>query len=1441
MADKIILGFNLVCLAFVLFGIFWGLIRGFKKTLSRGLFLLVISIITLFITIPITKLILNIPVTINTDVYGEVTSKTCTLMEFVSIEIENLLGSDFVTKYPEFASAIATLPLALINAIAYGIIFWILKIILFPINSFFTWLFFRDKKPRETLGFSASNNEYPNSDKSIEPLMNVYTKSQENLNKEGMFIKKEDEISKDSPSARAKDYANFQVATQVAKPETKQEIKKREKAERKKNKPKKHRLLGGLVGAFVGVIVMFNTMVPVYGILNIVSTNKPVKISNISSDEITLSNLSNGITDDVIKGYELSVFGRVSKMFGIEKLGLATFDKVTTTTINNKEIVLRNDINALVDTVQEADNLLGLYNDISSSGITNITQEQLTNLINQLDSVIKKSEQVKCVDAFSYYIIPIAVDYIVKNEIKLTDNANLNQLLVDTLISIAESNEIAIFEELNTIVDTLKYLSDQNVLIRIVKNDYSDLLTLFNELDDDFGEQLSNKLFSLKTVNTTLPNLLNIGLTVLDEMINFGYTNNEATAEEIKVSITHIFDNAIKIAKSLSEKSPIYITDNSLVSIGNLLNTFKESSLFNEETYNNLVDYAVNQVKTLTSSLIPENFKNFFNNHLLRNVCDVTDWKNEMQVIADALTILRDKEYGILGDVVEGEEYRQGYNINITLIEETFINIGKALDKLEQSKLLGNTARLELEENVYDNTTTISLLNSIFNEINTSISSGDNTILRDLNEIISIMSNNLVKSSHTYSEDSTFWQDEMTSISTLILNIYKIANSKNFELTRELGSALDKSIHSTLLGEDTTLQLMNKLVGIVRKQILGEDYQLANDNSLNDNIYTMLTEIESNLLSSELYTTMQNDDEFWAKEIVSIIALKNIADKAESVTTISDASSLANDLDVVYTSRIIPQSTLNNTIAVVLRQLKTTTNTGVEGQINELIENIASDITSKNFFTDKEMENFWQIELEHITSLTDLKLTDSADYSVIDNLTSIGHKLDIVTKGNSNVRGSYFITELRVRELLATAVIELKTTVISSFDTKLQDTLGTILDDISTNIYNSGENVTQITITSFEFELTHLKTLAKLTIPSDLFTYTTDLDTLISNLQNLGGQLDSICYNITTDTSSDTSLIVFDEEKNSKIITRSSISSLVSSSFNMAKNGDTDSLFNNLIEEIKSSITNINNNDQVITWTRELSYVATLIQLNSDKEEGYTLDNASEEVGVYIDLIGFNTLSDGEFADIKYNAEFNIIGSYNYSYTENETTKYYNSVIITRTMLKSSVNNLLDEFKIQTPTTDEDNITNELITNLQNNVNTDNSSNTSNYNSYAIAFNELSTIKKNMKDMSSSVEGKAISEINGTEIDQMLDGFQNKIISGVITTRKIALLIVNKIESTYESISGFDSTEAGIYLAELKTHYNSNISSITAEEYSTDTPTDTYANPFTTLQSKLTA
>ena len=115
MTDYIKLGFGILLLVFVFFGFLWGIIRGLKKTVSRGLFLLLISILLIFIAVPVTNLILKIKITCEISLAETEIIGKYNIAELLTEFIKAYIGPDFVAKYPNFAQVIVSFGIIFVN------------------------------------------------------------------------------------------------------------------------------------------------------------------------------------------------------------------------------------------------------------------------------------------------------------------------------------------------------------------------------------------------------------------------------------------------------------------------------------------------------------------------------------------------------------------------------------------------------------------------------------------------------------------------------------------------------------------------------------------------------------------------------------------------------------------------------------------------------------------------------------------------------------------------------------------------------------------------------------------------------------------------------------------------------------------------------------------------------------------------------------------------------------------------------------------------------------------------------------------------------------------------------------------------------------------------------------------------------------------------------
>ena len=149
MANTITLALNIFCGALIIIGMFWGLVRGLNKTFSRLLFLMTLGIILLFVTIPLTNLLLQIPVNVELETFNGTITDTMPIIDVLSVLMQNVLGRTFIENNPEFSQVVISLPLTLVYVIIFEVLFWTLKLLLLPLNAILTKIFLRPRKHKK--------------------------------------------------------------------------------------------------------------------------------------------------------------------------------------------------------------------------------------------------------------------------------------------------------------------------------------------------------------------------------------------------------------------------------------------------------------------------------------------------------------------------------------------------------------------------------------------------------------------------------------------------------------------------------------------------------------------------------------------------------------------------------------------------------------------------------------------------------------------------------------------------------------------------------------------------------------------------------------------------------------------------------------------------------------------------------------------------------------------------------------------------------------------------------------------------------------------------------------------------------------------------------------------------------------------------------------------
>ena len=130
--------------AFLFFGVFWGLVRGLKKSLFRGIWLIALALIIFFLTPTISRALCNLDLSFLGVKVGDATPSVFGIISDSILGVDGL--ADIADKNPSLIPLIEQLIILVINLFVFPISFWIAKIVTYPIWAIISAIVFRKKK-----------------------------------------------------------------------------------------------------------------------------------------------------------------------------------------------------------------------------------------------------------------------------------------------------------------------------------------------------------------------------------------------------------------------------------------------------------------------------------------------------------------------------------------------------------------------------------------------------------------------------------------------------------------------------------------------------------------------------------------------------------------------------------------------------------------------------------------------------------------------------------------------------------------------------------------------------------------------------------------------------------------------------------------------------------------------------------------------------------------------------------------------------------------------------------------------------------------------------------------------------------------------------------------------------------------------------------------------
>ncbi len=511
---------------FVLAGMFWGMVRGLKKTAIRGVWLLVTAgILMLFLSGVITNAILNMSFT-----YTYEGVEVHNLSELISAMID-ASGADVSAFGDSIAVAVETIIryiALLLNAFTFVILFWILKIVLLPVNWALSKWVFLSKRERQ---YRADVKEYKRYKKAMrgKPKMEVMAFA---VNDDEVYVEEVKEVTE--AEKKSKGFASlskarsafddmrirseqlkghtYQETTQETEanqlldrpyqepqaPEVEKVVeekvkvefqpkdehkpkseKKEEKVEefrvtKKPKKLKKHRMLGMLVGGILGLFIAGITLSPAIGILSLaddINASNEIELEN-GTKQGMIDYLTEGMFSEINNYYKDAIGTNILTYSGSKWVATTTFNALTSGKIDGVDANFTKDIAAIMAVVNEVNTITTVMSDTENNSYNQVTMDKL---LRSAEKIVDKLFDISIISILTPHIIELAANML-EQEIS-------NQVIIKADSTSSEGDSIINDDDLKDILTT--------AVAALRKVDTADKLEL----------ELKSLVYILKTLN----------------------------------------------------------------------------------------------------------------------------------------------------------------------------------------------------------------------------------------------------------------------------------------------------------------------------------------------------------------------------------------------------------------------------------------------------------------------------------------------------------------------------------------------------------------------------------------------------------------------------------------------------------------------------------------------------------------------------------------------------------------------------------------------------------------------------------------------------------------------------------------------------------------------------------------------------------------------------
>ena len=957
-----------IILLFILFGILFGAKRGLRKTITRGVWLLIGAIVLFLIVGPLSDWILSFKT--STFGFGEAGQ---TIKSYITDMICTKSGIENTAENAETIASLLQLVRLLLNSILFMILFVIFRFLFLPLNAIVYNLFLKSK----------AEKQYKKDLKQYKIDIKNYKKQAKNFNKveavgfaEGDKPEYEENLQpidenpdekQDKAETQALEENNAEIIEDVKQDNVEQKIvlQKPIQTPLKPKKPSMKRWWGCLAGLVVGLFISSMSLVPINGIMQIANeiNKEPATLideSNTTDGLLTAllkqqldknpstvleTEINGEFIEWVINEYNDGIGGKIYTYSGARPLSNVTFNQLSSTNINGTKIYLKDDIVSIVKISSLAQSFQTKFNETQKG----YTVSNLNSLLETAKQLLNDTLSLQIVKGVGSVALPLvqnfANNYIENSNI---EDKEMFKMLVKSVIEGVSTNSNAIDTIKNDLLDVLDIAIELNAPIENHEDKSILTILLTNKVEEDkaiFIKQLGKNHSTLsnlfgKALNTKLTSsALPYGVYYLTNYLGktYNFSLGEAVTYEdfvelknLQQTLINIVDEGLTILGELNIDNISYTGLNKaiFVCVGKILDNVK-NGLMPKETYTNLIS----TVETNISKMLPDlNFNGVDlndgikgENGVLKNISSISSWEEEFTKIGNAYDELFNGNNPII-PLVDNKPDTKAIN---------WKRIGEKLDILQTTKLLG---KKEANKPSQLNKILLDALQSYLDKEIGKLPEVENqtTSQKAISNIYAYFKDTVTPRLN----DANFsWEKEFGGLNSTIAFIVNnsdkfggdIFNSENGKsMFVQLGENLDTI-------EDTTLLTKNDI-----KTILPDLIDYAGDFGSSEHINKAINSVKENI---------RNVDELsYGKEFKHIEKLINELNSSDFDNISNLASNLGSTIDSITNEKghsdIITNQIFIDLLTDILNDYKSNLSGSLSNGISNLITSIVGSETS---------------------------------------------------------------------------------------------------------------------------------------------------------------------------------------------------------------------------------------------------------------------------------------------------------------------------------------------------------------------------------------------------------------------------------------------------------------------------------------------------------------